>query len=119
MKTRNVRPGIILVGLIVGLLWAALSASPAWADEKEHVGEAIEHATEAAKAGRAGDTAMLVEHADGALRYAKEAQKLMPDAHLDEAIDELEAAVFQGRAGNADAGVQHVENALEHLSEVK
>jgi hypothetical protein len=109
--------GRIVAGLVLGSVLCVHTT--AMADFTEHVGEAIDHANAAAKHGRLGDAEMLAEHADGALRYAKEAQKLMPSPQLDRAITELEAAVAEGNAGHADQGVRHVDKALESLSTVK
>jgi hypothetical protein len=119
MNTRLAR-GRAIWGVVIGLgLGLASASTPAWADAKEHVGEAVEHTAAAVKEGKLGNAEMLIEHADGALRYAKEARKTMQNDRLDTAIDELEAAVFQGRGGNVGIGTQHAENALEQLSAVK
>lgn len=106
---------------MIAALCAALAVSLApqlsYAQEEDHMAQAISHTREAVAAGRENKPNSLVIHATEALTHATEAQKAAPNAHVKRAIVRLKEAIKFGKAKRkaattiADRALQELERA--------
>ena len=101
----------ILSAIAVMLISAAAFAEP-------HLDEAIKHATEAVKAGKAGKSHDLVMHAEPAMEHALSADTVAhgpAKGHFADAITDLEEAIKHGKMLHGEIATTYAETALEHL----
>ncbi|MDI1279629.1 small metal-binding protein SmbP [Methylobacter sp.] len=85
---------------------------------EDHTKAALEHASAAVDAGKAGKSEALVEHAKLAMEHTLAAAitaKSIPKGHLDAAAKELQDTIDHGNLGHADVATTHAEAAVEHL----
>jgi Small metal-binding protein len=114
MKYKNT-----LAALVVGTLTVfgvGAYAQQSVAPESPHEAEAVKHAKEAVAAGKKGDAAVLVEHAEEAKKHAIMAQKDFSSFNLQSAATHLDEAITAGKAGDAKVATTHVEEALKVLA---
>ena len=100
--------------LCAGLL--LLLSSSVFAEE--HLKEALDHANAAAVHGEAGDTAILIEHAQAALEQVLEASivaKSVAKNHLDAAAKELQESIELANLGHVGSATLHAEAAVKHI----
>ena len=107
-----------LAALVAGTLtvfgvgaYAQKPVAPVSADQTK----AVKHAEEAVAAGKQGDAAVLVEHAEEAQKHAIMAQKEFSSFKLQEASNHLTEAINHGKQGHADVATTHAEAALKVL----
>ena len=106
---------VVALGLFIGMGFQGF----ALAAEEEHAEEALKHAKEAVTHGNAGHGDILLQHAQEALKHAEAAQKAAPNAHLAEGIKALKEVAEHQKAGHLDVATKSAETAVTHLSQVK
>ena len=85
---------------------------------EEHLKEALEHANAAAVHGEAGNTAILIGHANAALEQVLEASivaKGVSKNHLDAAAKELQESIELANLGHIGSATVHAEEAVKHI----
>ena len=108
-----------LAALVAGMLTVfgvgAFAQKPPPGIESPNQAKAVEHAKQAVAAGKKGDAAGLVEHAEEAQKYAIMAQKDFSSFKLQEASGHLAEAITHGKKGDAVVATTHAEAALKGL----
>ncbi len=108
-----------LAALVVGTLTvfgASAYAQQSVAPESPHEAEAVKHAKKAVAAGKQGDAAGLVEHAEEAKKHAIMAQKDFSSFTLQSAANHLDEAITHGKQGDAKVATTHAEEAVKVLA---
>lgn len=108
-----------LVAIVAGTLTVfgvGAYAQQSVAPESPHEAEAVKHAKEAVTAGKQGDAAVLVEHAEEAKKHAIMAQKEFSSFTLQNAVKHLDEAITEGKNGDAKVATTHVEEAVKVLA---
>jgi hypothetical protein len=110
-KTLAVLVAVTLTVFGVG----AFAQKPPPGVESAAQGKALEHAKQAVAAGKQGDAAGLVEHAEEANKQAIMAQKDFSSFKLQEASGHLAEAITHGKKGDAAVATTHAEAAVKAL----
>ena len=105
----------VLVAVTLTIFGVGAYAQKSVAPVSPHQTEALKHAEQAVAAGKQGDAAGLVEHAEEAKKHAIMAQKDFSSFKLQEASGHLAEAITAGKAGQADVATTHAEEALKGL----
>jgi hypothetical protein len=93
----------------------ALLFAPCVTLAEDHLMEAIKHTKEAIQPGKAGNTDVVVMHAEAALAHAKAAEKEKANLDIKEGIAHLEVAIYEGHQKDAISATKHMEEALTNL----
>ncbi len=93
----------------------AFAQKPPPGVESANQGKALEHAKQAVAAGKQGDAAGLVTHAEEAQKYAIMAQKDFTSFKLQEGSGHLAEAITEGKKGDAKVATTHAEAAVKAL----
>ncbi|TSA42002.1 MAG: hypothetical protein D4R63_01645 [Methylococcaceae bacterium] len=107
----------------ISLIFAALALSASttvFADV--HLDTALEHATAALAAGKAGNAPSLMEHAKAALDHSLTASitaKSVAKNHIDAAAKSLQTGIDQGALNQLDIATKAAEESVAHLTAAK
>ncbi len=109
----------ILAALVAGTLTVfgvgAFAQKPPPGAEPPEQAKVLKHAEEAVAAGKQGDAAGLLEHAEEAQKYAIMAQKEFSSFKLQTASGHLAQAITHGKQGDAVVATTHAEEAVKAL----
>ncbi len=104
-----------LVAVTLSVFGAGAYAQKPVAPESKEQHEALTHAEQAVAAGKQGDAAGLVAHAEEAQKHAITAQKEFSSFKLQEASGHLAEAITEGKKGDAKVATTHAEEAVKVL----